>query len=167
MLRQIHAGVIGPGRLASWLQSGVIRGRRVPSAPDVRGEPALPRELPPGRAGWRSDRHPERKVRAAPPDQEIEPYELSLRDLGDADRQAWGARVLQQLDALTGGHVRETVFLAGRDYRDVLTPYLHARGISTRVHPRWRAITAAAFGAQATDPVSQSYENSAVSLTSE
>jgi cytoplasmic iron level regulating protein YaaA (DUF328/UPF0246 family) len=102
-----------------------------------------------------------------PPDQEIEPYELSLRDLGDADRQAWGARVLQQLDALTGGHVREIVFLAGRDYRDVLTPYLHARGISTRVHPRWRAITAAAFGAQATDPVSQSYENSAVSLTSE
>ena len=47
-----------------------------------------------------------------PPDQEIEPYELSLRDLGDADRQAWGARVLQQLDALTGGHVREIVFLA-------------------------------------------------------
>ena len=60
------------------------------------------------------------------PSRMIEPYNVSLGDLGAAERRAWGDRVSAQLaDAI--GPRTPVVILAGRLYRDPLATWAGSR----------------------------------------
>ena len=65
-------------------------------------------------------------------DRVVAPYERTLNRMGVAERRAWAARVLEQLDAL---HLdaQRVVILAGQRYRAFLVPGLHARGLEIEV----------------------------------
>ena len=52
------------------------------------------------------------------PDEEIEPYELTLNTMGKSQRKKWSVRVLNQLEAKIGlGNIEEVYFHAGMKYR--------------------------------------------------
>jgi len=58
------------------------------------------------------------------PEEVLEPYDLTLRDLDAAERARWGSRVAHQLRDLCGDPIPPVVFLAGLPYRAALTPHL-------------------------------------------
>jgi cytoplasmic iron level regulating protein YaaA (DUF328/UPF0246 family) len=66
------------------------------------------------------------------PEQVIDPYDLTLKTMGVADRRRWAERVMSQLQQHLDG-VGEVVFLAGMDYRKFLEPQLVAQGIKVAV----------------------------------
>ncbi|MDF1513210.1 MAG: hypothetical protein P1S60_05330 [Anaerolineae bacterium] len=61
------------------------------------------------------------------PEQEIDPYDLTLKTMGVADRREWSRRVLSELLSvvLPGDRI---IFLAGKDYREYLIPSLEKVG---------------------------------------
>ncbi|MBA3891656.1 MAG: hypothetical protein H0X64_14115 [Gemmatimonadaceae bacterium] len=62
----------------------------------------------------------------------IEPYDMTLNTMGAAEREAWAARVLAQLDdVIQSGDT--ALFLAGQRYREGLIPDLKARGVQVEV----------------------------------
>lgn len=86
------------------------------------------------------------KYGLVPPERELEPYELSLKDMSPVQRQDWDQMIGRQIDEVVErSRIREVVFLAGAEYRDSVRHLLERRGVGTRVHPRWQAICDAAF----------------------
>ena len=66
------------------------------------------------------------------PNEQIEPYEKTLNDMGADDRRAWARGVIETLEPHLIG-VKSVVFLAGRNYRECLVLALHRRGIAVSV----------------------------------
>lgn len=63
------------------------------------------------------------------PNEQIDPYEKKLDNMGVDDRRAWACGVIEALDShLTD--VKSVVFLASEKYREFLEPVLHRRGIA-------------------------------------
>ena len=66
------------------------------------------------------------------PDAVLEPYNLTLNELGVAARRAWADRVLGQLRShIAAGD--SVTFLAGKRYREFLEEPLRAMGVDVRV----------------------------------
>ena len=57
-------------------------------------------------------------------DDEVDPYEMTLNRMGNADRLAWADRVLGQLRQRVDLDRDEFVFLAGQRYREHLIPHI-------------------------------------------
>lgn len=66
------------------------------------------------------------------PDEMVEPYEMTLKKMKKADRNAWADRVQHQLLAVLPP-VAEVIFLAGECYREGLVPFLQQRGFTVQV----------------------------------
>ena len=66
------------------------------------------------------------------PEQVIEPYDLTLNNLGIRDRRQWAEGVLSQLEPHLG-HTEGIIFLAGHRYREFLEQALVQRGVSVSV----------------------------------
>lgn len=66
------------------------------------------------------------------PNEEIAPYEKTLKEMGKAARRDWAAAVLNALEPHLEG-VRAVVFLAGERYREFVAPALSDRGIEVQV----------------------------------
>ena len=66
------------------------------------------------------------------PDAVVAPYERTLNKMRVADRRAWAERVLGQLDALDL-RGRQVIFLAGKRYREFLSPALQGQGVVVSV----------------------------------
>jgi len=62
------------------------------------------------------------------PDTALEPYDLTLNELGVAERRAWAFRVWEVLLRFVGSGDAFT-FLAGKRYRESLAPWLQAEGV--------------------------------------
>lgn len=72
------------------------------------------------------------KYRLVNPDTVIEPYDVTLNDMGVSERRAWAAKVQQQLEPVT--RTGDTVvMLAGVRYREGLTAALQRRGVRVEV----------------------------------
>lgn len=66
------------------------------------------------------------------PNEQIEPYEKTLNNMGIDDRHAWARGVIEALDPhLT--NVKSVIFLAGQRYREFLEPVLSNCGIEVKV----------------------------------
>jgi cytoplasmic iron level regulating protein YaaA (DUF328/UPF0246 family) len=61
------------------------------------------------------------------PQQVVEPYEMTLNNMPKVERQAWGARVRQQLREVLPSHTT-MVLLAGARYREEIEPFLREQG---------------------------------------
>ena len=72
---------------------------------------------------------------AVHPNDEIRPYEKTLKTMPVAERRAWARRVLKAVDSSLPG-VDTVVFLAGEPYREFLEPALLARGVDVDVPMR-------------------------------
>lgn len=59
-------------------------------------------------------------------DEEIEPYDQTLRDMGISEQRAWAARVLEQLGKKTCLLSDHFIVLAGDVYRRFLTPAFYS-----------------------------------------
>jgi hypothetical protein len=59
-------------------------------------------------------------------DQVIEPYDLTLNNIGSGEIKAWASRVVRQLSALADLQQDHFIFLAGQKYRKYLLPNLHS-----------------------------------------
>lgn len=59
-------------------------------------------------------------------DQEIEPYDLTLNNMGAGEIKAWACRVLKQLSDRADLRQDHFVFLAGQKYRKYLLPKIHS-----------------------------------------
>jgi hypothetical protein len=69
------------------------------------------------------------------PDQVIAPYDLTLRRMSQAERQAWGDRVRNQLQTIVRAGTR-VMILAGEQYRKPIESFLSQRGHSLLVPMR-------------------------------
>jgi len=59
------------------------------------------------------------------PDDEIEPYELTLKTLNAQQRKKWAEKVMNQIKERIGlSNIRECFFHAGKEYRQFLVPFL-------------------------------------------
>ena len=67
-----------------------------------------------------------------PPDDVIEPYELTLNKMRVAERRSWSAKVLRQLEPMLQDRPR-VIFLAGERYREFLEEPLREKGIVVEV----------------------------------
>ena len=77
----------------------------------------------------------------------IDPYERTFAAMTPTERQEWDRLVADQVATLCEGQsLKEVVFFAGTEYRNSVQPLFAARGVATRVHPRWRAICDEVFG---------------------
>ena len=75
------------------------------------------------------------KYGAVHPNDEIPPYEMTLKTMPVVERRAWAGRVLNAIDSSLPG-VDTVVFLAGKPYREFLEPALPARGVEVDVPMR-------------------------------
>ena len=66
------------------------------------------------------------------PDAEIAPYDYTLNTLGEDERRAWAADVLEALLPLLANE-RRVVMIAGYRYREFLVEPLEQRGIEVEV----------------------------------
>jgi len=57
-------------------------------------------------------------------DQEIEPYNVTLKDMSVRERKEWARRVCQQMDRCCDLERDHFVILAGEKYREYLLPHL-------------------------------------------
>ena len=57
-------------------------------------------------------------------EKEIEPYDLTLRDMSAAERRRWAAVVLEQLDEVADLRNDHFTLLAGVRYREHLIPHI-------------------------------------------
>ena len=69
----------------------------------------------------------------------IAPYERTLNKMRVADRRAWGEKVAAQLIKAVP-NLAEVVFLAGKRYREFLTPHLESRDVNVSVPMEGRRI---------------------------
>jgi hypothetical protein len=68
------------------------------------------------------------------PDDEIEPYELTLKNMTKQERKKWAEKVADQLKERTGlQKISECFFHAGKEYREFLIPILENLGIKCRI----------------------------------
>jgi len=68
------------------------------------------------------------------PDDEIEPYELTLKNMTKQERKKWAEKVADQLKERTGlQKTSECFFHAGKEYREFLIPILENLGIKCRI----------------------------------
>jgi len=66
------------------------------------------------------------------PEEVIEPYELTLKTMGEQKRREWAERVIRQLDEKIGlNKIKSVYFHAGHDYREYLTSLLRNAHIQT------------------------------------
>ena len=64
------------------------------------------------------------------PDDRIEPYDLTLKNMSVGERRAWADRVFRQMkNRLPLDKIDETFFHAGRAYREFLIPKLKASDV--------------------------------------
>ena len=63
------------------------------------------------------------------PEQLIEPYDLTLKQMPVAERRRWAERVMSQLQPHLDG-VAEVVFLAGQPYQEFLNPQIGRQGVA-------------------------------------
>lgn len=56
-------------------------------------------------------------------DDVLEPYELTLKNMGKSDRKQWADKVIIQLKGINFDFSQPVVFLAGEYYREFLTNY--------------------------------------------
>ena len=63
------------------------------------------------------------------PEQLIDPYDLTLKQMGVAERRRWAERVMSQLQPHLDG-VAEVVFLAGQPYQEFLNPQISKQGVT-------------------------------------
>jgi len=64
------------------------------------------------------------------PDDRIEPYDLTLKNMSVGERRAWADRVFRQMkNRLPLDKIDEVFFHAGRAYREFLIPKLEASGM--------------------------------------
>ncbi len=66
------------------------------------------------------------------PDEVIEPYDKTLKDMPKNERVEWSREVMSALDPSLDG-VDSVVIFAGEKYREFLAPKLRERGIAVRV----------------------------------
>ena len=66
------------------------------------------------------------------PNEVIQPYNLTLRNMGVSQRRNWAEPVIEALDEHLDG-VDSVVFLAGKAYRENLAPAFRQRGIQVLV----------------------------------
>ena len=66
------------------------------------------------------------------PDKRVLPYEKTLNTMRVAERRAWAADVLAELEQCLHG-VETVVFFASEHYREYLAPALRRRGVAVRV----------------------------------
>jgi hypothetical protein len=68
------------------------------------------------------------------PDDEIEPYELTLKNMTDQQRKLWAEKVVNQLEKRIGlQKIKECYFHTGKEYREHLIPLLEDAGIKCHV----------------------------------
>ena len=73
------------------------------------------------------------------PDEVIEPYDVTLNNMGTAKRRCWAHGVLTNLTPHLE-RVDSITFLAGQRYREFLEQPLRARGLIVNVPMRWLKI---------------------------
>jgi cytoplasmic iron level regulating protein YaaA (DUF328/UPF0246 family) len=56
------------------------------------------------------------------PEQEIQPYNITLNSMAKLDRKKWAAQVLSDLGKVSNLSNDEFIFLAGKKYREFLVP---------------------------------------------
>jgi len=66
------------------------------------------------------------------PDQQIEPYEITLNNMSVRERQAWAQSVMRQIGDQLQGRDKFVMF-AGLRYREFLQPLLESEGAKIRV----------------------------------
>ena len=66
------------------------------------------------------------------PDEEIRPYEKTLKAMPVAERRAWANEVLESMDPFLVG-IDTVVFFAGERYREFLEPGVRERGVAVSV----------------------------------
>ena len=65
------------------------------------------------------------------PDDEIEPYDLTLKTMSTLQRKEWANKVFKQMkNRLDLGNTRSAHFHTGREYREHLIPRLKSTGIT-------------------------------------
>ena len=69
------------------------------------------------------------------PEEEIRPYDKTLKAMRVEERRIWASRVLTRIGPCLGG-VDIVVFLAGARYREFLEPALRRRGLAVYVPMR-------------------------------
>ena len=57
-------------------------------------------------------------------DQVISPYEMTLNTMKESEKKTWSSKVIDSLRQKTDLKLDMFIFLAGRNYRKYLTPYL-------------------------------------------
>lgn len=57
-------------------------------------------------------------------DDEIEPYDKTLNKMNKVERREWSEKVLSQLENKVNLKNDEIIFLAGKNYREYLLPYI-------------------------------------------
>ena len=68
------------------------------------------------------------------PDDEIEPYELTLKTMTNQQRKLWAEKVVNQLEKRIGlQKIKECYFHTGKEYREHLIPLLQNAGIKCYV----------------------------------
>jgi len=56
-------------------------------------------------------------------DNEIEPYDLTLNEMGTSQRKKWASKVLEQIKAEADLEKDHFIILAGKRYREYLIPH--------------------------------------------
>lgn len=68
------------------------------------------------------------------PDEEIEPYDLTLRNMGVKDKRKWAEKVHKELYEKLDMKKNKAVYIhAGKDYREHLTQLLEEDGVEVHV----------------------------------
>jgi hypothetical protein len=68
------------------------------------------------------------------PEDEIEPYDITLKKMNAKERKAWTERVIKQMQRrLTLSSYGRVFFHTGKRYREFLTPKLKSLGLETEV----------------------------------
>jgi hypothetical protein len=65
------------------------------------------------------------KYQLLSPERMIEPYELTLNNMGVADRRKWANQVIEQLRCKADLKNDKFIFLAGQKYREFLVPAIN------------------------------------------
>ena len=68
------------------------------------------------------------------PEEKIEPYDLTLKNMGERAKREWAHSVMRQLEEKLDIAQIESVYIhAGIDYREYLIPLLERKGVSVYV----------------------------------
>jgi len=68
------------------------------------------------------------------PEDEIEPYNITLKTMTTQQRRQWTEKVINQINEHIGlSKIKECYFHAGKKYRQFLIPFLEKTGIKCRI----------------------------------